>query len=190
MTMEIVPIAPHVHGWLQTKLSDVVIKHLWDGIGDDHEVNDKGNMFWANVVQPHINAYGERINHEHTKIPLNGEFQTHLDKLSVCYHDKHEWYPFYNENGMYSFIIWMKIPTYHKEQNELSNAKNARMQLNSAFTFQYLDTLGDIITHSYEMNPDMEGTMLFFPSKMMYSINPFYECDDQRISIIGNVKVR
>jgi hypothetical protein len=83
----------------------------------------------------------------------------------------------------------MKIPTYHKEQNELSNAKNARMKLNSAFTFQYLDTLGDIITHSYEMNPDMEGTMLFFPSKMMYSINPFYECDDQRISIIGTVKV-
>ena len=40
------------------------------------------------------------------------------------------------------------------------------------------------------MNPDMEGTMVFFPAKLQHSVNPFYECDEQRISIAGNIALR
>jgi Rps23 Pro-64 3,4-dihydroxylase Tpa1-like proline 4-hydroxylase len=39
----------------------------------------------------------------------------------------------------------------------------------------------------YEMNPEVEGTMLFFPSKMMHQVHPFYNCDEDRISISGNI---
>ena len=39
------------------------------------------------------------------------------------------------------------------------------------------------------MNPDKEGTMLFFPAKLQHCVYPFYNCDEDRISISGNIKL-
>ena len=39
------------------------------------------------------------------------------------------------------------------------------------------------------MNPEMEGTMLFFPSKLSHEVFPFFNCDEDRISISGNIKL-
>ena len=203
--MKIRPVFPHVHGWLETKLSKKTVEHLWDcietargerwnqhlvgHIDSSFKIEDKGDMFWKHVLLPHIKYYGETFNHDHTKIPVNGSFKPFLDTFWVNYQNKHEFNPFHNHGGLYSFAIWMKIPTTHDEQNKLHNAKHLKekQSLNSAFIFQYLDTLGDIITNAYKMDPSVEGTMVFFPAKMQHSVNPFYECDEQRISIAGNI---
>ena len=37
------------------------------------------------------------------------------------------------------------------------------------------------------MEPDLEGTMLFFPAQLQHGVYPFYESDEVRISISGNV---
>ena len=50
----------------------------------------------------------------------------------------------------------------------------------SAFQFKHLDILGDTCAWTYKMNPEMEGTMLFFPSKLSHG-------DEDRISISGNI---
>ena len=52
-----------------------------------------------------------------------------------------------------------------------------------------IDILGNFLSHSYEMNPKIEGTMLFFPSQLNHSVNPFYNCDEDRISISGNISL-
>ena len=39
----------------------------------------------------------------------------------------------------------------------------------------------------YEMNPEMEGTLVFFPAKLRHAVYPFYNCDEDRISISGNI---
>ena len=31
--------------------------------------------------------------------------------------------------------------------------------------------------------------MLFFPAKLMHTVYPFYDCDEERISISGNIKL-
>ena len=49
--------------------------------------------------------------------------------------------------------------------------------------------LGSIRNYSYEMSPKVEGTMLFFPSALMHQVYPFYNCDEDRISISGNVQL-
>ena len=41
--------------------------------------------------------------------------------------------------------------------------------------------------HNYEMAPSREGTMLFFPSKLLHAVYPFYNCDKERVSISGNI---
>ena len=39
----------------------------------------------------------------------------------------------------------------------------------------------------YKMSPEMEGIMLFFPSELNHAVYPFYNCDEERISISGNL---
>ena len=203
--MKIRPVTPHVHGWLETKLPKKAIEHLWDcietargerwnkhlvgHIEKSFKIEDKDDMFWQDVLLPHVNYYGETFDHDHTKIPVDGKFKPFLNTLWVNYQNKHEFNPYHDHGGLYSFAIWMKIPTYHKEQNELDNTKDNDHSINSTFQFQYINTLGDVLTSTYEMNPDMEGTMVFFPAKMQHCVNPFYECDEQRISIAGNINL-
>ena len=204
--MKIRPITPRVHGWLETKLPKKIMEHLWDcietargerwnkhlvgHIEKSFKIEDKNDIFWKEVLLPHLNEYGQSFDHDHTKIPMDGKYETYLNTLWVNYQNKHEFNPYHDHGGLYSFAIWMKIPTYHKEQNELDNTKDNDHSINSTFQFQYIDTLGDVLTSTYEMNPNMEGMMVFFPAKMQHCVNPFYECDEQRISIAGNISLR
>ena len=84
----------------------------------------------------------------------------------------------------------MKIPTYHEEQNSLDNVKDRDKSLNSTFQFQFVNILGEIMTSTYPMNPESEGMMLFFPARLQHGVHPFYNCDEHRISIAGNVALR
>ena len=59
----------------------------------------------------------------------------------------------------------------------------------SAFKFIHTDNLGQFRHYNYELTPAAEGIMLFFPSKLNHIVYPFYECDEERISVSGNIGV-
>lgn len=199
--------SPRVHGWLESKLPQVAMDHLWDcvktargerwnshlagHINASYQIEDKNQWFWTNIIQELITEYGKQFNHEHARVSVKRpELESYLDILWVNYSKQHEFNPFHDHDGTYSFVVWMKIPTYHEQQNSLDNVKDRHNSLNSTFQFQYSNTLGDITTSTYPMNPDMEGTMLFFPARLQHCVHPFYNCDEHRISIAGNVALR
>ena len=39
----------------------------------------------------------------------------------------------------------------------------------------------------YKLNKGFEGIMLLFPSKLNHSVFPFYNCEEERISVSGNL---
>jgi len=39
------------------------------------------------------------------------------------------------------------------------------------------------------MEKDICGYMVMFPSSLHHMVNPFYECDEERISISGNINL-
>ena len=41
----------------------------------------------------------------------------------------------------------------------------------------------------YKLGKEYEGKMLFFPSKLLHQVYPFYNCDEDRISISGNINI-
>ena len=57
----------------------------------------------------------------------------------------------------------------------------------SSFQFTYINILGQHSQYYYEMNPDMEGTIVFFPAKLTHCVYPFFNCKEDRISISGNI---
>ena len=110
-----------------------------------------------------------------------------LDKFWVNFQNKHEFNPIHNHNGLFSFVVWMKIPTHHEEQYQMPICKNSNFPSASNFQFTYSDVLGNHTNYTIEMGPYQEGCMLVFPAQLLHQVYPFYNCDEQRVSISGNI---
>jgi hypothetical protein len=108
----------------------------------------------------------------------------------VNYQYQNEFNPPHNHSGVYSWVIWMKIPTEFDDQKMLPIAEESTAKNHiSNFAFSYVDTLGSINQLMIPMGKKVEGTLCLFPSQLKHSVNPFYNCDEPRISIAGNVSL-
>ena len=199
---EVRGIHPHNYGWYEIKLSTQEMNYLWKCIdnrkeshkdrlaGMIHESNilvDEDDWFWKNTLEPLVCKYASQMGNVGSNVPVNQYHPYYLSSMWVNYQKQTEFNPLHDHNGVYSFVIWMKIPTRHFEQNKNPIALRSNYPKLSTFEFRYLNTLGQIKEFIYEMNPEMEGMMLLFPSKLMHQVNPFYNCDEDRISISGNI---
>ena len=198
---------PPIQGWLETKLPNNVMSRLWEyektakQIHIDHGqylagnitkslmLDDVDDWFYQSVVLPQIVTYPKVFG----KAPHIGDTtHTHefiMDKFWVNYQYKHEFNPTHNHGGIYSFVIWMKIPTRAEEQHNLKFTKNVGNPCASSFQFSYSDTDGSSCHYTYAMDPEWEGYMLLFPSRLEHCVFPYYISDDVRISISGNVSL-
>ena len=46
---------------------------------------------------------------------------------------------------------------------------------------------GEFSNAEYKLGKEFEGTMLLFPSKLVHEVHPFYNCEEDRISVSGNI---
>ena len=199
---QIKSIYPPDFGWLEKKLSDQEIKRLWEYIdnrgrsvkdtlaGHIHESNaliDKDNWFFKNTLSELMEEYCHYFHNPGKSIPTNQRHPYYLQSMWVNYQKQCEYNPIHNHTGVYSFVIWMKIPTKQEEQDKIKFSSKSNIQKNSTFEFTYTNHLGKISNYTYKMNSKYEGTMLFFPSQLQHQVYPFYNCDEDRISISGNI---
>ena len=195
-------IHPHNYGWLEKKLSTQEMDYLWKCIdkrkesmkntlaGNIHESNkmiDGDDWFWNNTVKPLVHQYADVMGNIGDSVPVNQLHPYFLQSFWVNYQKQNEFNPLHDHNGVYSFVVWMKIPTRHFEQNKNPISLKSSDHLISAFQFHYSNILGQTKHHTCEMNPEMERTILFFPAKLKHVVYPFYNCDEDRISISGNI---
>jgi len=136
-------------------------------------------------IDSHIKSYGAPWR---TTIKEGEGFN--LESLWVNFQKKHEFNPPHDHSGIYSFVIWMQIPTSYAEQKKLpicaeSNASGAI----SNFAFHYTNSLGRVSQFIYNMEKEAEGYMVMFPSEIKHEVFPFYESKGQRISISGNLTI-
>ncbi len=82
---------------------------------------------------------------------------------------KGEYVPNHIHHGIYSYSLWLKIPTKCR------------------FEFTYTNIIGDIITHKIDLTKEDEGKIVFFPSRLPHIAYPFNDSDDVRISVSGNL---
>lgn len=200
--IELNPIRPDVGGWLEGKLNKLTITKLWEyietggsdsrerlagNISQSYQIEDKDNWFWKNVLEDMVLSY-ESI--------FTPAFKTtNYHSVPYCLLDfwankskETEFNPLHDHAGVYSFVIWMKIPTDYKEQHNLPHVRGTNSPCASDFTFVYHDILGKTRTRHYLLNKDSEGTILFFPSQGMgHMVYPFYESKEERVTISGNI---
>ena len=177
--------------------------HLAGNISNSFTLNDKQDYFFENVLKHHIQGYVDEYGKhpvalltQSTKVIAKDGRELYMDKMNMKltafwanYQYKHEFNPSHRHTGVYSFVIWLKIPYHWEEQNKLSSLDGIKEidKKPGLFEFEYINILGHIKTFSYLLNSDYEGTMLFFPAALRHCVYPFYNTDEPRISISGNI---
>ena len=195
-------VTPLNLGWLEKKLSDQEMDYLWKCIENKKENNnkrlagnihasyllmDRGDWVFSNTISPLLTRYHEEFYNIGEKIPLNAKHDYYMNQWWVNYQKQCEFNPSHDHGGVYSFVIWMKIPTCWEDQRKLSISRNSNNQSISNFEFNYLDICGNSFSWQYRMDPTWERTMVLFPGKLRHQVYPFYNCDEDRISISGNL---
>ena len=184
-------------GVIEKQLSQEEINYLWKCIEDkgssyksalvghidNSYVLTGGDYFYRSTVAPLIQIYQEKFVNLGARVPTTVRHEYVMNQWWVNYQNQHEFNPLHNHTGVYSFVVWMKIPTDYEDQQSLSFNDGAV----SNFEFQYMNILGEMESFTYAMSGHLEGTMVLFPSKLKHQVYPFYNCEEQRISISGNV---
>ena len=162
---------------------------LAGNIDSSYEIYDKGGWFTENVLLECGIKYEKNYGNIWSKVPITGSHPFTLSSMWVNYQKQYEFNPLHDHTGVFSFVIWMQIPTDYEDQKQISIAKDSNVDVVSNFVLNYHNTLGMIAQHVYAMSKEMEGTMLFFPSQLMHSVYPFFNCNKDRISISGNISI-
>ena len=193
-------------GWLETNLPKSVMSGLQSYIESAKKnprdanstlagniskslfLEDKNNWFFETILISLISKFTECYPTYLRDIRIFKEdLPFCLDKFWVNFQKENEFNPPHNHTGIWSFVIWVKIPTDWKEQLALPISANSNAPNASNFNFKYTTMLGDIAYYTYNLGKNQEGGMLFFPAQLMHAVYPFYNCDEERISISGNI---
>jgi hypothetical protein len=200
---------PFTDLWIDTRLTEEEMNFLWDAcsgpepktnwkgnlvgnISRSELIEDKDNWFYETVLKKLIEKmfYDDWDNYRKYHIvkeePLP-EFK--LGTLWVNYMKQHEFNPLpHFHTGFFSFAIFMKIPIHWKEQHALSISANSAAPSASDFQFVWTEKDSDVVqTRNIKLCPEDEGRMLFFPASLQHQVYPFYECEEERITISGNI---
>jgi hypothetical protein len=137
--------------------------------------------FVVSACEYYIEKYGYTGNIDH----CSSDISLILKDLWVNFQKKGDFNPIHNHRGLFSFVIWVKIP--YDLEDELKVYQNSSRSMASLFRFHYINCVGEFETETLPVNKSWEWKMILFPSKINHSVNPFFTSDEDRISIAGNV---
>jgi hypothetical protein len=182
--------------WLDTRLTTEAMDHLWNNINGKQTdarkslvgniskseyIEDKDNWFYENVLK----RCAETI---YLKERSDPPPVFELKMLWVNYQKQHEFNPPHMHLGcIYTFVVFMKIPTHWKEQHTLPWLKDVSKPCASDFQFLLGQGRGSIQEINFSLCPEDAGRMLVFPAWLNHQVFPFYECEEERITISGNI---
>ena len=148
---------------------------------------DRSDWFYMHTLKSLIVKYEKQWRNIGDSLPTNQQHRYHLNKWWVNYQKQNEFNPLHHHSGVYSFVIWMKIPFKWEEQNKKDIAEKSNSPSIATFQFVHPNIVGELTFHRYELSPEDEGLLVFFPSQLNHLVYPFYDCDEDRISVSGNI---
>ena len=191
-------------GILEYKLSKSELDYIWKCVENkkgsvkktlighitgSYKLEDPNNQFFKGVLLPLIKTYEQSYKNMGDSLPIftSNPCSWMMNAWWVNYQNQGEYNPLHDHRGVYSFAAWLKIPFEWEEQNKNPLGADSNRQTISDFSFAYTDILGGIKNYTYKLSSKDEGSMLFFPSQLKHQVHPFYNCDETRISISGNI---
>ena len=196
-------------GWLETELPKPVMSRLQSyietakknptslntdlagNISKSLTLKDEDDWFFNTICTALIDKFLEKFPSYRRQVHMQWPqtFTLCLEPLWVNFQKENEFNPLHDHSGVFSFVIWIKIPTDWREQHKIPFVAQSVSPCASDFEFHYTTMLGTIGTHTYCLDKKSEGFMIFFPASLQHTVYPFYNCDKERISISGNIRL-
>ena len=146
--------------------------------------------YMERYLLPLIAEYDKSVNYLNSINILTGNYPLVLENIWVNFQEKTEFNPIHSHSGIYSFVIWIKIPYTIEDEIKLSPGHNSNMPVAGTFNFYYVNDLGRISHKTIPADSSYENTIMVFPSQLNHCVYPFYSSDEYRISVSGNFKLK
>lgn len=105
----------------------------------------------------------------------------------VNFQKKYEFNPPHVHDGLFSFVIWHKVPfKMEDERARLPNISEPDFRA-GMFAFFFSDPSGRITQEALPVDNSWEGKVALFPASLNHCVYPFYTSDEYRVSISGNI---
>lgn len=215
--LEARPLYPnHIYGLWSTKFSDEQLQFLWDEINAIQDSDFKreqnpskrdelvGHLEHEYTLSPEVHDRLDELLQPllEVQISQNKSFQyktavcdqdwpIRLEKSWVNFQKKYEYNPVHHHTGLFSFVLWLKIPYNRPDEDNYPNApKKSVGAMNGCFHTFFTDQFGTICDMSVALDPTYDNICLMFPSEAKHCVYPFYTSDEYRISVSGNFAYR
>ena len=113
-----------------------------------------------------------------------------LTNLWINHMKQHEFNPVHRHSGHFSFIIFVQIPFDGEELRKNSPGVKGNYNLSGGVSFFHSgsDNPMEFFTEE-KILPDRswEGQVLIFPAHLHHCVYPFYNTDEARITVSGNI---
>jgi len=197
-------------GYISCKLSDQVVSPIWKEVreiqADFEKATPYNNKLAGNIeheyeltkcaestfelIAPFVKSMDDMFNIVGNYRVLNKPCPYMLEGLWVNFQKKHEFNPVHTHSGVYSFVLWLKVPYKMEDETARIASRNSRISIPAHFQFSYIDSLGSIRQDLIPVDETYENTLVIFPAKLNHQVYPFYTSDEYRISVSGNICLR
>jgi hypothetical protein len=148
-----------------------------NGVAEHYYLEDN-NIELFNFLSEWVKKYNEKYNYFKTFKFLNKDAPLIFNKPWFNIQKKGEFIPNHTHDGVLSYSIWIQIPNLNKNSNN---------EFAGCFELQYQNILGARANHQILLNKNSEGRFVLFPSMLSHCVYPFFDNDELRISISGNI---
>ena len=182
--------------WIDTRLTQEELVILIDAIAESKKVDSKkrstnhtlaGNISRSDIIIDKNNMFYDKVLSKLIILNKGDPSEYKLSKFWVNYQKQYEFNPIHKHGGLYTFVVWVQIPTDWKEQHNLSISRNSNAPCASDIVLAWGDRKEYVHTENFPLSKEDEGRILFFPAKLSHMVYPFYGTEKERISVSGNI---
>ena len=161
-------------------------KNLAGNIAEEYSICEHKNLiedFMLNQIK--LSKFTEKFS---LRILNPYPLDLKIASLWVNFQKKYEFNPIHDHDGIFSFIIFMKIPFIMADELKIAPGKNAKHNLAGHLQFAFLGDCqqSHIEKYTIPLDKTWEKKGLLFRSHLNHIVYPFYSSDDYRITISGN----
>ena len=115
------------------------------------------------------------------------DLKLYIHDLWINFQGKHEFNPIHNHSGLLSFIIFVSIPYFAKQQEQISPGKKSNSDRAGMLEFIFNEGITNK-TEVFKVDKTWEQCGLIFPSNTMHCVYPFFGFNEYRITMAGNIR--
>ena len=135
------------------------------------------NKYKFNFLSQWVKKYDEKYNYFKSFKIFNKETPAIFQEPWFNIQKKGEFIPTHTHDGVLSYSIWIQIPNLNTNNNKFAGC----------FELVYQNILGANQSHKIQLDKNSQGRGVLFPSKLTHCVYPFFDNDELRISISGNI---